>query len=89
MSNLSEQILVLRKEMDKLIDQRIDEIAKTRYHRRLSRAASLNAGFHCDCCEKDNVAISGFEKDYPTNPDIGLCHECEMRYYNRITDLPR
>jgi hypothetical protein len=88
MSNLSEQISALRKEMDKLIDQRIDEIAKVRYHRRLSGSMSTG-GCRCDCCEKDNVAISGFEKDYPTNPDIGLCHECEMRYYNQITDLPR
>jgi hypothetical protein len=47
------------------------------YHRRESGAATYGPEpMPCDVCHRPSLYLTGYEKDYPNNPDILVCGQC-------------
>ncbi len=55
----------------------IGTLKKKGYHIRISGSMFVSECLtSCDCCGEKTFTKIGYEKDYPNNPDMGLCIEC-------------
>lgn len=53
------------------------------YHRRFSNSTFISdKKTKCDYCDCDTNIKIGYEKDYPNNPDLGLCINCGEKLDN-------
>lgn len=56
---------------------RLNRLKKVGYHARFSGSTFINdEKVACDCCGLPTNIRIGYEKNYPENPDIGLCPKC-------------
>jgi len=47
------------------------------YHLRLSGAGQgYTEPVPCDVCRRPSMTLTGYENDYPNNPDIWVCLQC-------------
>lgn len=56
---------------------RLNRLKEIGYHTRFSGSTFISdKKVTCDCCGLPTNTKIGYEKDYPKNPDIGLCPKC-------------
>lgn len=60
-----------------LLVYRLNRLKEIGYHPRFSGAVFISdKEVSCDCCDFPTHIKIWYEKDYPKNPDIGLCSKC-------------
>lgn len=65
------------------ITYNLNQLKEKGYHVRFSGSTLMSDDWvNCDCCSRRTKVKIGFEKDYPNNPDIGLCPMCSDELFD-------
>lgn len=60
-----------------MLVSRLNRLKEIGYHTRFSGSTFISdKKVPCDCCGLPTYIKIGYEKDYPKNPDMGLCPKC-------------
>ncbi len=76
LQRITKEYAQLQKYLFALSENEVDSVPEG-YHPRASGAGRLGNNLVCDLCKMNVSGLIGYEKDYPANPDLWICAECE------------